>query len=186
MMETQIKSLVWKLGLTDIINTSFIFFWCKTFRSLLKSYKYLCPQTIEMIEKEQREAERRPITKITHKGEIEIESQEPIKAPEPVEVRNTSNINLLTVFLPVKECLLEFLFLPYVVRLSLLPEWLKSQQNLQKPPRRKKIKPRRRKTPPTNTSLTYLTYTAKSAQVNPENHLSHWDILTYNVSPSRD
>lgn len=75
-----------------------------------------------MIEKEQREAERRPITKITHKGEIEIESQEPIKAPEPVEVRNTSNINLLTVFLPVKECLLEFLFLPYVVRLSLLPE----------------------------------------------------------------
>uniref|UniRef100_A0A3Q4MS28 TFIIS central domain-containing protein n=1 Tax=Neolamprologus brichardi TaxID=32507 RepID=A0A3Q4MS28_NEOBR len=43
--------------------------------------------TIEMIEKEQREAERRPITKITHKGEIEIESQEPVKAPEPVEVR---------------------------------------------------------------------------------------------------
>ena len=34
-----------------------------------------------MIEKEQREAERRPITKITHKGEIEIESQEPA-APE--------------------------------------------------------------------------------------------------------
>ncbi|XP_029031057.2 PHD finger protein 3 isoform X2 [Betta splendens] len=42
--------------------------------------------TIEMIEKEQREAERRPITKITHKGEIEIESQEPVKAPEPLEV----------------------------------------------------------------------------------------------------
>ncbi|XP_022619176.1 PHD finger protein 3 [Seriola dumerili] len=42
--------------------------------------------TIEMIEKEQREAERRPITKITHKGEIEIESQEPVKAPEPVEL----------------------------------------------------------------------------------------------------
>ncbi|KAM9804196.1 PHD finger protein 3 [Neosynchiropus ocellatus] len=41
--------------------------------------------TIEMIEKEQREAERRPITKITHKGEIEIESQEPAKAPEPAE-----------------------------------------------------------------------------------------------------
>ncbi|KAF0021773.1 hypothetical protein F2P81_025974, partial [Scophthalmus maximus] len=41
--------------------------------------------TIEMIEKEQREAERRPITKITHKGEIEIESQEPVKAPEPAE-----------------------------------------------------------------------------------------------------
>lgn len=40
-----------------------------------------------MIEKEQREVERRPITKITHKGEIEIESQEPMKAPEPVEVR---------------------------------------------------------------------------------------------------
>uniref|UniRef100_S4RE66 TFIIS central domain-containing protein n=1 Tax=Petromyzon marinus TaxID=7757 RepID=S4RE66_PETMA len=29
--------------------------------------------TLEMIEKEQREIERRPITKITHKGEIEIE-----------------------------------------------------------------------------------------------------------------
>ncbi|XP_038152171.1 PHD finger protein 3 [Cyprinodon tularosa] len=42
--------------------------------------------TIEMIEKEQREVERRPITKITHKGEIEIESQEPMKAPEPVEL----------------------------------------------------------------------------------------------------
>uniref|UniRef100_A0A3B5LUJ7 PHD finger protein 3 n=1 Tax=Xiphophorus couchianus TaxID=32473 RepID=A0A3B5LUJ7_9TELE len=41
--------------------------------------------TIEMIEKEQREVERRPITKITHKGEIEIESQEPMKAPEPLE-----------------------------------------------------------------------------------------------------
>lgn len=39
-------------------------------------------QTIEMIEKEQREAERRPVTKITHKGEIEIENQEPAKAPE--------------------------------------------------------------------------------------------------------
>ncbi|XP_070697211.1 PHD finger protein 3 [Pempheris klunzingeri] len=42
--------------------------------------------TIEMIEKEQREVERRPITKITHKGEIEIESQEPVKAPEPAEL----------------------------------------------------------------------------------------------------
>ncbi|KAF7667061.1 hypothetical protein LDENG_00080120 [Lucifuga dentata] len=42
--------------------------------------------TIEMIEKEQREAERRPITKITHKGEIEIESQEPAKAPETTEL----------------------------------------------------------------------------------------------------
>ncbi|XP_028279084.1 PHD finger protein 3 [Parambassis ranga] len=46
--------------------------------------------TIEMIEKEQREAERRPITKITHKGEIEIESQEPVKAPEPVELLEPS------------------------------------------------------------------------------------------------
>lgn len=35
-----------------------------------------------MIEKEQREVERRPVTKITHKGEIEIENQEPAKAPE--------------------------------------------------------------------------------------------------------
>ncbi|XP_067278586.1 PHD finger protein 3 isoform X2 [Pseudorasbora parva] len=41
--------------------------------------------TIEMIEKEQREVERRPITKITHKGEIEIENQEPAKAPEDTE-----------------------------------------------------------------------------------------------------
>lgn len=47
-----------------------------------------------MIEKEQREVERRPITKITHKGEIEIESQEPAKAPELVEVRDTANITL--------------------------------------------------------------------------------------------
>ncbi|CAJ1067491.1 PHD finger protein 3 isoform X1 [Xyrichtys novacula] len=45
--------------------------------------------TIEMIEKEQREVERRPITKITHKGEIEIESQEPMKAPEPIEVKTS-------------------------------------------------------------------------------------------------
>lgn len=44
-----------------------------------------------MIEKEQREAERRPITKITHKGEIEIESLEPVKAPETAEVRARSN-----------------------------------------------------------------------------------------------
>ena len=40
-----------------------------------------------MIEKDQREAERRPITKITHKGEIEIESEEPVKAAEVPEVR---------------------------------------------------------------------------------------------------
>ncbi|XP_060707934.1 PHD finger protein 3 isoform X1 [Hemiscyllium ocellatum] len=40
--------------------------------------------TIEMIEKEQREVERRPITKITHKGEIEIESEAPIKESETV------------------------------------------------------------------------------------------------------
>ncbi|XP_078069435.1 PHD finger protein 3 isoform X2 [Mustelus asterias] len=40
--------------------------------------------TIEMIEKEQREVERRPITKITHKGEIEIESETPMKESEIV------------------------------------------------------------------------------------------------------
>ncbi|XP_078397965.1 PHD finger protein 3 isoform X1 [Cetorhinus maximus] len=39
---------------------------------------------IEMIEKEQREVERRPITKITHKGEIEIESETPMKESEVV------------------------------------------------------------------------------------------------------
>ncbi|XP_033874152.1 PHD finger protein 3 isoform X1 [Acipenser ruthenus] len=42
--------------------------------------------TIEMIEKEQRDVERRPITKITHKGEIEIENQEQVKEPEVMEV----------------------------------------------------------------------------------------------------
>ncbi|XP_029305251.1 LOW QUALITY PROTEIN: PHD finger protein 3 [Cottoperca gobio] len=48
--------------------------------------------TIEMIEKEQREAERRPITKITHKGEIEIESQEPLKAAEPAELDSSPKV----------------------------------------------------------------------------------------------
>lgn len=44
--------------------------------------------TIEMIEKEQREVERRPITKITHKGEIEIESDAPMKEQEaPMEIQ---------------------------------------------------------------------------------------------------
>ncbi|XP_048862786.1 PHD finger protein 3 isoform X3 [Brienomyrus brachyistius] len=42
--------------------------------------------TIEMIEKEQREVDRRPIIKITHKGEIEIENQEPEKEPEPADI----------------------------------------------------------------------------------------------------
>lgn len=41
-----------------------------------------------MIEKEQREVERRPVTKITHKGEIEIENQEPAKAPDALVRRN--------------------------------------------------------------------------------------------------
>lgn len=44
-----------------------------------------------MIEKEQREAERRPITKITHKGEIEIENQEPLKAPDAIELAVNNN-----------------------------------------------------------------------------------------------
>ncbi|KAK5853901.1 hypothetical protein PBY51_015018 [Eleginops maclovinus] len=52
--------------------------------------------TIEMIEKEQREAERRPITKITHKGEIEIESQEPVKAPEPAELDSPPKVSEVT------------------------------------------------------------------------------------------
>ncbi|EHA99836.1 PHD finger protein 3 [Heterocephalus glaber] len=38
--------------------------------------------TIEVIGKEQREVERRPITKITHKGEIEIDSDAPRKEQE--------------------------------------------------------------------------------------------------------
>uniref|UniRef100_A0A8C4VAY8 PHD finger protein 3 n=2 Tax=Falco tinnunculus TaxID=100819 RepID=A0A8C4VAY8_FALTI len=50
--------------------------------------------TIEMIEKEQREAERRPITKITHKGEIEIESETPIKEQEEVMEIQEPNMKL--------------------------------------------------------------------------------------------
>ncbi|XP_078504128.1 PHD finger protein 3 isoform X2 [Lissotriton helveticus] len=42
--------------------------------------------TIEMIEKEQRDAERRPITKITHKGEIEIENESSLKESEAMEI----------------------------------------------------------------------------------------------------
>ncbi|KAG9493757.1 hypothetical protein GDO78_001565 [Eleutherodactylus coqui] len=45
--------------------------------------------TIEMIEKEQREVERRPITKITHKGEIEIESEAPMKEPEAMDTEES-------------------------------------------------------------------------------------------------
>ncbi|KAM8954346.1 PHD finger protein 3 isoform 2-T2 [Pelodytes ibericus] len=45
--------------------------------------------TIEMIEKEQREVERRPITKITHKGEIEIENDAPMKEPESMDTEDT-------------------------------------------------------------------------------------------------
>ncbi|XP_054654562.1 PHD finger protein 3 isoform X2 [Dunckerocampus dactyliophorus] len=56
--------------------------------------------TIEMIEKEQREAERRPITKITHKGEIEIESEEPVKAPEPVEIEPPVKVSEVPVEAP--------------------------------------------------------------------------------------
>lgn len=44
-----------------------------------------------MIEKEQREVERRPITKITHKGEIEIESDAPMKEQEAaIEIQEPS------------------------------------------------------------------------------------------------
>lgn len=39
-----------------------------------------------MIEKEQREVERRPVTKITHKGEIEIEDPEAAKTIPEVTV----------------------------------------------------------------------------------------------------
>ncbi|KAK2824190.1 hypothetical protein Q5P01_021365 [Channa striata] len=53
--------------------------------------------TIEMIEKEQREVERRPITKITHKGEIEIESQEPVKAAEAVELEAPPRVTEVSV-----------------------------------------------------------------------------------------
>ncbi|XP_014449935.2 PHD finger protein 3 isoform X4 [Alligator mississippiensis] len=51
--------------------------------------------TIEMIEKEQREVERRPITKITHKGEIEIENETPVKEQEDVmEIQEASTVKL--------------------------------------------------------------------------------------------
>ncbi|XP_030011653.1 PHD finger protein 3 isoform X2 [Sphaeramia orbicularis] len=58
--------------------------------------------TIEMIEKEQREVERRPITKITHKGEIEIESLEPVKAAEPVELEPPPKVPEVTAAEPVE------------------------------------------------------------------------------------
>ncbi|KAM7135535.1 PHD finger protein 3 isoform 3-T3 [Molossus nigricans] len=52
--------------------------------------------TIEMIEKEQREVERRPITKITHKGEIEIESDAPMKEQEAaMEIQEPTGSKLL-------------------------------------------------------------------------------------------
>lgn len=121
-----------------------------------------------MIEKEQREAERRPITKITHKGEIEIESQEPVKVAEPVEVRNNLNIILHHIYtLQVKYHMSTCVFFVTSFSLSLLPERRKSQQNVPKLQRRKQRVRRQRKTLQTNTSLIYLTYTAKSAQVNP-------------------
>ncbi|XP_015140332.2 PHD finger protein 3 isoform X1 [Gallus gallus] len=50
--------------------------------------------TIEMIEKEQREVERRPITKITHKGEIEIESETPMKEQEVMEIQEPNMMKL--------------------------------------------------------------------------------------------
>ncbi|NWW75813.1 PHF3 protein, partial [Climacteris rufus] len=50
--------------------------------------------TIEMIEKEQREVERRPITKITHKGEIEIESETPMKEQEEAMEIQEPNMKL--------------------------------------------------------------------------------------------
>ncbi|XP_077163872.1 PHD finger protein 3 isoform X3 [Paroedura picta] len=52
--------------------------------------------TIEMIEKEQREVERRPITKITHKGEIEIESETPAKEQEAVvELQESVSVKVM-------------------------------------------------------------------------------------------
>lgn len=60
--------------------------------------------TIEMIEKEQREVERRPITKITHKGEIEIESEEPVKSAEPPESPSpTKALDLPAELLPLEQ-----------------------------------------------------------------------------------
>lgn len=85
-------------------------------------HTFLISQTIEMIEKEQREAERRPITKITHKGEIEIESQEPMKAHEPPEVRGTTHLGVFS-----SKRVLSFLFFAFLDSLSLLPLCQKSQ-----------------------------------------------------------
>ncbi|XP_032070910.1 PHD finger protein 3 isoform X2 [Thamnophis elegans] len=53
--------------------------------------------TIEMIEKEQREVEIRPITKITHKGEIEIESEAPVKEQEAtiMEIQEPAPIKIV-------------------------------------------------------------------------------------------
>lgn len=85
-----------------------------------KMHTFLISQTIEMIEKEQREAERRPITKITHKGEIEIESQEPMKTHEPPEVRCSQDVTTqLGIF--SRKRVLSFLFFAFLDSLSLLP-----------------------------------------------------------------
>lgn len=84
-----------------------------------KVHKFLISQTIEMIEKEQREAERRPITKITHKGEIEIESQEPMKAHEPPEVRGMHSVTTAQCVFSGKK--LSFLCFAFLDSLSLLP-----------------------------------------------------------------
>lgn len=70
----------WLLLLNLLISKLFLYE-----RTHIDSLLFL--QTIEMIEKEQREVERRPITKITHKGEIEIESETPMKEQEVMEIQ---------------------------------------------------------------------------------------------------
>lgn len=87
----------------------------------------LISQTIEMIEKEQREAERRPITKITHKGEIEIESQEPMKAHEPPEVRGSRDVTAHCGVFSSKRMLSFFFFFASLDSPSRLPLWQRSR-----------------------------------------------------------
>lgn len=123
-----------------------------------------------MIEKEQREVERRPVTKITHKGEIEIENQEPAKAPEAL-VRLYERVRCLIVK-PYVQVLVRRFPSPFslILSLKLLRCLRKKLQNQrQKAPRNLTIQQ-------ACTSPIFLIFTARSAQVtclnlkNPDRH----------------
>lgn len=105
----------------------------------MQSFVHDILQTIEMIEKEQREAERRPITKITHKGEIEIESQEPVKVPEPIEVRNSLNIiqHCIYTLQGENDMSTQMLFFPHIFQLEPPPRVTEVSAECPKTPEKK-------------------------------------------------